>query len=251
MAETKPVQSLLRGIDLLNVLIDAPEGMRLNDLAETMNLKVPTVHNLVRTLAQRGLVEKRNGTFYAAGPGLLEMAGRLRANSRHTKAEAEVRRLSGHRLSPVVNYTVPYGSRLAVRLRMSPDRPKIMQRPASQAHGLYGSATGLAFLAFAPHDHVMSVRQVQPFHEHGIQLWGSYERLEAFLENCRECGCAVTPFTGQELFRVAAPVRDSDGVAVAYIGASVPAGTAEDAATQEDLVGAVIDAADRLSEQAL
>ncbi len=248
MAETKPVQSLLRGIDLLELLTEAPQGMRLSDIAQTMGLKAPTVHNLVKTLAGRGLIEKRSGNRYVAGVALLDLADRFRTNARQLAAEDVVRRLAQHDLQPVVNYTIPSGSRLAVRLRMSPDRPRVMQRPSNQDNGLYGSATGLAFLAFAAPDRVLALRQAHPFHEEGIRLWESWDALAAFLSATRKNGVSVTPFAGQAALRVAAPVFDRDGAATSFIGVSVAADQATTKRAQKSIITAVQAAAEELSQ---
>ncbi|MFW6303064.1 MAG: IclR family transcriptional regulator [Candidatus Sumerlaeota bacterium] len=249
MAETKPVQSLLRGIDILELLTESPEGMRLSDIAAAMDLKAPTVHNLVKTLSMRGLVEKRNGNQYMAGPGILDLAERLREQMYEAGAEKQVRSLASHPSAPLVNYTVPTAGRLPVRLRMSADRPGVMQRPRDHTNALYGSASGLAFLAFAPPDRVMLMRQRHPFHEEGVRLWESLEELESYLGNCRDRGYAATPFEGQELFRVAAPVHDAQGVAVAYIGAAATTGAAKDKKVRQSLVDAVVAAGATLSHQ--
>jgi DNA-binding IclR family transcriptional regulator len=242
MPETKPIQSLLRGIDVLEMLTDSPEGMRLSDIAAAMDLKTPTVHNIVKTLAMRGLVEKRNGSQYIAGSRILELAERLRGQMNEAEAEEAVRAIASHDSAPLVNYTVPTSGRLPVRLRMSPDRPGVMQRPRDHTNALYGSASGLAFLAFAPPDRVMLMRQHHPFHEEGVRLWESLEDLDAYLQDCRQCGFAVTPFEGQELFRVATPVFDMQGVAVAYIGAAAPAEQMASERKRKSLTKAVIKA---------
>ncbi|MBN2712257.1 MAG: helix-turn-helix domain-containing protein [Planctomycetes bacterium] len=247
MGETKPVQSLLRGIDLLEILSEAPEGMRLNDIADAMGLKTPTVHNLVKTLASRNMIVKRNGNQYAVGPALLALASRLKHGMQLSSAEKVIRELSAMDCGPVINYSTPLNNRLLVRIRMSPDRPGIIQHPEGQTNSLYGSATGLAFLAFAPDDHVLSMRQASPFHEYGIRLWESLESLKSYIASCRELGYAVTPFAGQELFRVAAPVRDRTGVTVAYLGASVPFGRMSDKKEQSSLIEAFVAAAKELS----
>ena len=60
MANSDLVQSLLRGLDLVEMLADHPEGLHLNDIAAKSGLKKPTAHNLLRTLCARG---------FAARPG--------------------------------------------------------------------------------------------------------------------------------------------------------------------------------------
>ncbi|MBN1675083.1 MAG: helix-turn-helix domain-containing protein [Kiritimatiellae bacterium] len=247
MGGTKPIQSLLRGLDALRLLADAPDGMRLSDVAEAMELKLPTVHNLVRTLGMRHLVARTDGTRYVIGPGLLELAGLARGTLREMRAETVVRRLADLDCAPIVNYSVPVADQLAVRLRMSPDVPNRMQRPSHQVNRLYGTATGLAFLAFAPPDQVLSFRQAHPFHEEGVRLWGSPEELEAALEGFRERGCAITPFPKQELYRVCAPVRDRDEVAYAYLGVAVHVERMHTKPEQRRLTEAVVTGAAELS----
>ena len=56
MANSDLVQSLLRGLDIVELLAAHPEGMRLNDLADATGLKKPTAHNLLRTLCARDFV---------------------------------------------------------------------------------------------------------------------------------------------------------------------------------------------------
>ncbi len=247
MAETKPIQSLLRGIEVLELLSESPEGMRLSDIAAVMDLKLPTVHNIVKTLSMRKMVEKHNGSQYVAGSGILELAERLRGQMHDADAEKAVRDLASHTSGLLVNYTVPTENSLPVRLRMSPDRPGLMQHPRNHTNALYGSASGLAFLAFAPSDRVMLMRQHHPFHEEGVRLWESLEALEVYLEKCRESGCAVTPFDGQELYRVAAPVFDNQSVAVAYIGAAAPSESMNSKKMQGSLKKAVVEAGTVLS----
>jgi DNA-binding IclR family transcriptional regulator len=177
----------------------------------------------------------------------MDLAERARQGRRRQQAERVTRGLGGLDCGPIVNYSEPAGDRLAVRLRMSPDRPGIVQQPVAHDNPIYSTANGLAFLAFAPRDQVARMRRAQPFHECGMPLWSSLEELEAFLETCRDRGYAVPPFPGQELYRVSAPVRDPDGVAVAYIGAAVSSGRTQQEQPRRRLTDAVCEAAEELS----
>jgi DNA-binding IclR family transcriptional regulator len=247
VARTKPIQSVLRGIDLLHLLSEAPEGMRLCDMAEALDLKAPTVHNLARTLSLRGMVTQREGGLYALGPGLSEMAERAGRGRRRRQAEVAVRGLARLQPGPIVNYSEPASTRLVVRLRASPDRPGMVQHPGGHENPIYSTANGLAFLAFAPADQVAALRRAQPFHEYGIRLWPSLDALDEFLDGCRDRGHAVTPFENQELFRVSVPVYDTEGLAVAYLGAAVPVDAP--ASARSRLVQDVHRAAEAVSER--
>ena len=250
VARTKPVQSVLRGIDLLDLLSEAPGGMRLGEMACALDLKAPTVHNLARTLAMRGLVNQTEGGLYALGSGLLEMADRARRSRQQREAERVVQDLGALECRPIINYSIPSTTRVVVRLRVSPDRPGIVQHPSHRDNPIYSTANGLAFMAFAPEDQVIALRQSQPFHEYGIRLWKSPEELDDFLALCRERGYAVPPFPGQELFRASAPVRDADGVATAYLGAAVPVARMGEASERERLIARVCEAAEDLCSRA-
>ena len=58
MPNSELVQSLLRGLDILQLIALKPEGARLNELAEAAQLNKSTLHNLLRTLAAREFVFK-------------------------------------------------------------------------------------------------------------------------------------------------------------------------------------------------
>ena len=56
MANSDPVGSLMRGIDILKLIGDAENGLKICEIAVALNLKQPTCYNLVRTLAMCGFV---------------------------------------------------------------------------------------------------------------------------------------------------------------------------------------------------
>ncbi|MFW5857046.1 MAG: helix-turn-helix domain-containing protein, partial [Planctomycetota bacterium] len=90
------VQSVGKALDLLELLGDAGE-LRLADLCERTGLKSPTAHNLVRTLASRGFVEKRPGGRYRVGPAVAALAERGRERGFQAAVRDTLRDL-GHAL---------------------------------------------------------------------------------------------------------------------------------------------------------
>ena len=74
MPHSDLVQSLLKGLDILQLISSNPEGMRLNELAGISKLKKPTLHNLLRTLAARDFVIKDPLNRYRIGDTLLQIS---------------------------------------------------------------------------------------------------------------------------------------------------------------------------------
>lgn len=221
MAETKPVQSLLRGVELLRLLASAQHGMRLQDLAQRMGLKVPTVHNLLKTLSVAGLVEKLSTNHYAATLSLVALGDAVRHNRQHSEMEDLMRCMAQQYKQARFVYSKATDTALVVVLRMSPDQPKIIQYPSGLQNALYNSSTGLCFLSFAPMEDVCAMRERFPFDEYATQHWTSAEHLDKHLQQQRKQGYAETLFKKQELYRVSVPVYDSLGQLSGYLGVAI------------------------------
>jgi IclR family transcriptional regulator, acetate operon repressor len=79
-APTGGVQSVERTLDLLELLADADGSVGLSQLAESSGLPMPTIHRLIRTLANRGYVRQEQNRRYTLGPLLIRLgdtAGRM------------------------------------------------------------------------------------------------------------------------------------------------------------------------------
>ncbi len=61
MPASHAVQSLERACDLLEIVVDAPDGVSLQTLGERAALKTTTAFNLARTLVRRVFCETESG----------------------------------------------------------------------------------------------------------------------------------------------------------------------------------------------
>ncbi|MCX8997446.1 IclR family transcriptional regulator [Rhizobiaceae bacterium BDR2-2] len=69
------IQSVDRALTLLELLADAPQELRLQDLARMANLKTPTCHHILNTLVARGYASKlAQPRSYYLGPRVAELA---------------------------------------------------------------------------------------------------------------------------------------------------------------------------------
>lgn len=75
MSSERPenVQSVIRALDLLEQLADAGGAMALSGLATRLELPVPTIHRLLRTLVYQGFVRRLPSRQYALGPRLIRL----------------------------------------------------------------------------------------------------------------------------------------------------------------------------------
>lgn len=221
MAHNELVQSLLRGLDILHLLGDAEGGMRLTDLAELLDVKPPTAHNLLRTLADRRFVEQE-GMRYRLGPALAELAAA--EADRLLLRLASVTAMDLARRMPAATVTLAelLGNEVTVRLRVSSDRPGVLQRPRGRMLPLYTTASGLLVQAFAAGDVLLSLRERHPFWEQAAGVWKKSADLEAYLQRVRDAGYAELPVGKEEAVRVAAPVFGEGREFVAALGLNIP-----------------------------
>src|SRR5512146_598493 len=76
MAHSDLLQSLLRALDILELVARSDDGLTLQELADSLGMKPPTVYNLARTLAARGFLRKvPRPVRYQLGPAMTELVG--------------------------------------------------------------------------------------------------------------------------------------------------------------------------------
>ena len=170
MANSDLVQSLLRGLELVDILAAHPEGLRLNDLAEKAALKKPTAHNLLRTLCARGFAARDDGGHYTAGPVFYAAADQVRISERDHRAEEALldlaERFDGH----VLTVATLTASEVKCLLRVSPDRPGVVQHPENRNFMPYSSVSAIVLQAANPQE-ASRLEALYPFDEYGAGLW--------------------------------------------------------------------------------
>lgn len=222
MANSDPVGSLMRGIDILKLIGNAENGLKICEIASAMNLKQPTCYNLVRTLAMCGFVEKRNNRLYL-GQELIQLTKTHSDSAFLAAAETELLALYQRLPRCTVIFAVPGPQGLLQTHRIAFERPGVIQHLDSEPMHLYASAAGLIYLAFvAGETTLIRVNERWPFSEFGAHLWKTRADLNAYLEKVRRTKIAVSPFDQDVSFRISSAVLDRSGKLIAAVGASIP-----------------------------
>ena len=202
MANSDLVLSVAKALDVLQYLVLQPDGCSLRDLAVHFNMKPPALHNILRTMVDRGFLRKNAAGKYVPGETLHRIADRL--PDRLTGMEKLLSEL--HRKYPAAVVTLAeISSHTVICLRrISPDVPDQIQVPVNRSFPPYTGVTGLVTVSHSG----MSDGELEncwPFEEFGIGEWESREKLLAALAKCRKDGFAIKKRNSALTLAVALP----------------------------------------------
>ena len=222
------VQALLRGIDVLECAVSSPEGVTLAGLAKATGLKQGTAHKLARTLVSRGYLEKTaRPVRYRLGPSALALVDRRLDTDVMVEAQEALLRLAEAVPPATATLCEAIGGEVVNLLRIAPERPGFVERPARVAMQPYFTAAALVYQAWWTEEERATYRRRHPFWEYGAHVWSSLEELDAFLESSRERGYVSVNFDAKGVYVTAAPVFGPRGGLRASVGAALPTGEAD------------------------
>lgn len=230
MAAAGLVQSVLRACDVLETVGEHDGGVALHQLAAELGLKMPTLHNLARTLVARGYLAKSEGALYRLGERLPELLARQQKAGLLSRARGVLSALAQDCPGAILNLSRPMGAEVVECLRWDPERRLLLKRDW-QPHNPYGSATGLLHQAYVDGPTRRAIRQRYPFTEFAAHLWESEAALDAFLADVRARAVCVPVFPRPVFHLVAVPVLSDTGELNAALG--LAAGAADVRGRQE------------------
>jgi DNA-binding IclR family transcriptional regulator len=147
------IQSVDRSVRILRALSDGSKRLGVSELAESLGLAKGTVHGLLRTLRDQGMVEQNAETGkYQLGPTLLALSsGYLDVNELRTRSLAWSELLAS-RAGESVRVGVPHsGAILVVHHVFRPDA-SLQILEVGAVLPLHATALGKAVFAYLPED---------------------------------------------------------------------------------------------------
>ena len=196
MPGSELVQSLLRGLDLLQIAAADPEGLTLSEIAQRAKLQKSTVYNLLRTLCAKGFLEKSSDNRFRRGAALTALVSDGKNAAILERAATALQTV--HRKFPkdALVFTALENGTAKVKLRFSPDRPGELQWWANRHFPPYLSVTALALQAANPAQSTL-IEQQYPFEEYGEALWGNEEVFQEELNKISQQGYCWRQKPGQ------------------------------------------------------
>jgi DNA-binding IclR family transcriptional regulator len=232
MPHNELVQSLLRAVDVIELVAQSERGLSLGEVCNSLGLKQPTAHNLIRTLIARDFVEKTTSPVrYRLGPAVARLAEE-RLNHDVVRQASMImndlfERLKSFlpaRIDTTDEATLSFhqyvSGEIVMLLRMRMQRPGVLERP-KHVMSAYQSAAPLAFQAFWSPEDAEEYRRRHPFLDQGAPIWKTQDALDSFLHKARELGYVQPPIFPVGQFRVAVPVFGDGHRLVGVLGAGI------------------------------
>lgn len=174
MPGSELVQSLLRGLELLQIVAAAPAGLTLSEISDKAKLQKSTAYNLLRTLCAKGFLEKTSDNRFVKGIALTALVSGGKDALLLEKAARALQIMQEKNPEAVLIFTALENGVAKVKLRFSPDRPGELQWWSNRHFPPYLSVTALALQAANPEQSAL-IEEQYPFEEYGEAIWGNEE----------------------------------------------------------------------------
>ena len=183
------VQSVERVFHLLEVITAAGGEMSLSELSAAVNLPLPTIHRLLRTLVPSGYVRQLPNRSYALGPRLIPL-GEVASRQLGSTARPQLDDLVA-KLGESANMAVLDGQQVVyIAQAQSSQSMRMFTEVGRRAH-THDTGVGKAILATLPEDRVRAIVTAAGMPTPTEKSLGSLEALFADLDRIRERGYAV------------------------------------------------------------
>jgi DNA-binding IclR family transcriptional regulator len=210
----------LRTFDILNLLVKHPEGLRLTEIKEALQLPVSSVHNALQTMVITEVVIVNQDLRYAVGPRTVALALRTaQALDARSVARKPLQDLA-QAIGDDVYLGLCLGSRVIYVDRILGTQQVSLDIRLGEPLFLHSTATGKLFAAFddklAAHALAAPRRRLTPHTlVDAVDLQAEFERIrrQGYALSREESSPGITGY--------ALPVRNANGVLAAAVHVSV------------------------------
>lgn len=240
------IPNLVKACEILKILAGRPEGVSANELETRVNVPRTTGFRILKTLCSEGMADKRGKLFFS-GADLVQIG-------LHSLRFLEIRSLSVPILSELATKTdftahlaIPSGRQsLILEVHDSPHPVRVASRSGTTVP-LHCSSTGKIFLAYRCDQALEEYFSATPIEKHTDNTIVTLAEMQKEIEQIKRDGFAVDRCEFHEdVWCLAAPVRDSAGQVVAAMGVTGPAAQSDN--RKRDSIGiSVKKAAEALS----
>lgn len=218
------VQSLIRAVDILDLISSSKKGINVTEIAERLKLHKSTAYRLLQTLEYKNYVKKDEHKRYKVGKRVIEI-GQQALNNIDLRQEM---RPFLQKLGEITEETVHLGILDDFKVfyidKVETSHTIRMFSSIGKGGPLYCTAIGKALLAFSEEEYINKFIAQVDFVKYTENTIIQKEKLRSELAEIKERGYAVDNMEHEDKIRcVAAPVFDYSGKLTAAVSISAPA----------------------------
>jgi DNA-binding IclR family transcriptional regulator len=148
------IGSVLKAIDILHTFTPAEPRLTLAEISRRLGAPRSTTHNLVKTLAVQGFLEKVSHDEYALGPAIIALTQSVRVNVELRDRAAPLLRHLADACRESVYLAIPYGDQALYIYAVESPRRLLARSAVGDRFQLHSTSVGKAMLATLADDDV-------------------------------------------------------------------------------------------------
>jgi IclR family acetate operon transcriptional repressor len=223
--ETQPIQSLDRGLVILEAVANSSEPLSLNELTSMVGIDRSSVFRLAFTLKRRGFLAYPAGRKdFILGPALWRLSHRYDWGTMLIRVSQEHLKQLAKRTNETVHLAIREGRNALFIDHAAANHVIAVSGQTGDMVPLHCTAHGKALLAGLDREELRRIFGSAPLPIHTKRTIGSITELAKACAQIQEQGYATDEAEFREGLRcVAAPIRAQRGMIVGSIGISAPA----------------------------
>lgn len=217
------VKSALRVMEILELLLDHPEGLTVKEISDALGFPQSSTFNLVQTMLQNAFLSQNQFKIYKLGPKLIHIGTRaMESLDLLTEAQPYLTELM-KRTDETVFLAVLSSDEIVYLAKIDSNRSIRTSAQIGSRKPLYSTGLGKAFLAFMPQEARTAILDKVELKALTPKTVTDRKKLEEQLDSFIDSGYSIDDEEGEEgLFCIAAPVWDVRHQMVAAVSVAGP-----------------------------
>lgn len=209
----KPVQSLQRGLAILDALANARDGQSLKALARVTGCSSAATFHLAQTLVAAGYVQRHeNPARYSLGNKLHLLTQSQRQDRMSQVIDQQMQHIRTQIPDASIYFSQYLGGQVMVRTQLAARSQNMIQHEVNMALPPYISAAAVIHLAYWTDDQTQDYLQAYSFDVYGRLFWGSWKNFTKHLQKTRKNGVVLVPEHIPSHLKLGLPVLGPTGV---------------------------------------
>ena len=243
------IQSLARGIKMLELLAQVGEPLTMSQLAEQMKMNRPTTYRFLYTLENLKLVERNpESKAYQIAPNILKLGYGVFQTSDLWKTAHPYLVGAKQKYNETFNVSILDGTKILYIDRVKTQSILSINLEIGSKLPAYCTSMGRVLLANMDESELRNLLKKIKWEKYTPQTITSLKKLKRILTEVRKKGVSVN--RGElalELWSAAAPIRNHSGKVVAAVNMAVNALKHEEGYVEQIMIPAVLEVANQIS----